>query len=475
MSEAVKQNGPAPVWWRWAVVLVPGALLFFSPLPGLTQAQGRLAAVFLATIAALVVQPVPMGVTVVTAMAVLAATRTLPPAKVLSGFSNPNVWMIVTAFLFAHAVTATGFGMRVGYLFIKRFARTPLSLGYSVAGANLLLAPFIPSDTARGGGVIFPITRSLCAAFGSYPGPTGSLMGKFLILVGFHSTYTASGIYLTGMAANPLMAEFAMKIAHVDLTWGRWLAGSIVPGLLTMAIVPWLLLRITKPEIHDTEPARALAREQLDHMGPLTRNEKLLSAIMFAVMAGWVTSPQHGIPNTFVALMGLSGLLLTRVLAWEELLAEKRAWDALIWFAPLIMMSDALNEGGTIKVLSAGLFGSLGGLPWMLVLFALSLTYLYIHYAFASMTAHVTALYPAFLAAMLAGGVPPMLGALVLAYFSNLNAAMTHYGTGSAPVFFGPGYLSQGEWWRIGFIVSVVNVFIWLGAGLVWWKAIGLW
>ena len=463
------------MWWRWAAVLVPGALLFFCPLPGLTEAQGRLLAIFLATIIALVVQPVPMGVSVIAAMTLLAVTRTLTPARALSGFSNVTVWLIFSAFLFSRAVTATGLGMRVGYLFIKQFARTPLSLGYSVAGANLLLAPFIPSDTARGGGVIFPITRSLCAAFGSEPGPTGNLIGRFLILVGFHSTYATSGIYLTSMAANPLIAEFAMKIAHVDLTWGRWLAGSIVPGFLTLAVVPWLLLRLVKPVLSDTAPARELAREELRRMGPFSRGEKWLSAIMFTVMVGWVTSPQHGIPNTFVALMGLSALLLAKVLTWDELLAEKRAWDALIWFAPLIMMSDALNEGGTIKILSSNLFGSLRGLPWMVVLIALALTYVYVHYAFASMTAHVTALYPAFLAAMLAGGVPPMLGALVLAYFSNLNAAMTHYGTGSAPVFFAPGYLSQGEWWRIGFIVSVVNVVIWLGAGMVWWKAIGLW
>ena len=416
-----------------------------------------------------------MGVSVLAAMTLLAVTRTLTPVKVLSGFSNVTVWLIFTAFLFSRAVTATGFGMRVGYLFIRQFARTPLSLGYSVAGANLMLAPFIPSDTARGGGVIFPITRSLCTAFGSEPGPTGNLIGRLLILVGFHSTYTTSGIYLTSMAANPLIAEFAMKIAHVDLTWGRWLAGSIVPGFITLAVVPWLLLRLVKPELSDTAPARELARTELHRMGPLTRGEKLLSAIMFAVMVGWVTSPQHGISNTFVALMGLTALLLTKVLTWDELLAEKRAWDALIWFAPLVMMSDALNEGGTIKTLSANLFGNLAGLPWIPVLLVLALTYLYVHYVFASMTAHVTALYPAFLAAMLAGGVPPMLAALVLAYFSNLNAAMTHYGTGSAPIFFAPGYLSQGEWWRIGLIISVVNVFIWLGAGMVWWKAIGLW
>jgi DASS family divalent anion:Na+ symporter len=424
---------------------------------------------------ALVVQPVAMGVSVLAAMTLLAITRTLPPAKVLSGFSNVTVWMVFAAFLFARAVTATNFGARVGYLFIRRFARTPLSLGYSIAAADVALAPFIPSDTARGGGVVYPITRSVASAFGSEPGPSAKRIGSFLVLVSFHATYAASGMFLTGMAANPLIAEFALNIGHVELTWLRWFSGSIVPGLLTMLVVPWLLFRWTKPEIQDTAPARELARKELARMGPLGRDEKWLVAILLGVMIGWVSSPKHGIPNTFVALAGLSALLITRVMTWEDLLSERRAWDALIWFAPLVMMSDALNEAGVIRFLSDKLFGVMHGWPWPLVLWAVVAAYLYVHYAFASLTAHVTALYPAFLVAALAGGVPPMAAALSLAYFSNLNAGLTHYGTGSAPVYFGGGYVSQGDWWRYGFLISVVNLLIWMGIGFWWWKVVGLW
>jgi len=476
VTTGARARTASPVeWWRWAAVLLPGALLFFFPIPGLTRDQGRLTAVFAATIIALVAQPIRMGASVVVAMTVLALTRTLPPAKVLSGFSNLTVWLIFTAFLFARAVTATGFGTRIGYLFVRRFARSPLSLSYALAGADLVLAPFIPSDTARGGGVVFPITRSVAQAFGSEPGPTARLMGSFLMLVSFHTTYTASGIYLTGMASNPLIAEFASKIGHVELTWLRWLSGSILPGFLTLAIVPWLLYRWVKPEIRDTTPARELARAELARMGPLTRDERWLVLIMAGVMIGWVTSPWHGIPNTFVALGGLSAILLTRVLSWEDLLAEHRAWDALIWFAPLIMMADQLTETGVVKFFSAKLFAMMAGWAWPVALLALVASYCYVHYSFASMTAQVTALYPAFLTAALTAGVPPMLAALPLAYFSNLNAAMTHYGTGSAPVFFGAGYVRQSEWWRYGFLISVLNLVIWMGVGIPWWKLVGIW
>jgi divalent anion:Na+ symporter, DASS family len=460
--------------WRWAVVLVPGAALSFFPLPGLNSGQAHVLGIFVGTIIALVAQPVAMGVSVLLSMTLLAVTGTLPAARVLGGFGNLTIWLVFTAFLFSRAVTQTGFGTRVGYLFIERFARSPLSLGYSMAAADLVLAPFIPSDTARGGGVVFPITRSVAAAFGSEPGKTAGLMGSFLMLVSFHTTYTASAMFLTGMAANPLIAEYARKIGHVDLTWGRWFLGSCVPGFLTLALVPWIIMRLIKPEIRDTAPARELARRELHRMGSLTRDEKWLLAIMLGVMAGWVTSPWHGIANAFVALSGLCALLLTRVIAWNDLLDERRAWDAFIWFAPLIMMSDALSEMGVIRILSARLFGAMQGWAWPAVLVALVISYCYIHYGFASMTAHVTALYQPFLVAALAGGVPPMIGALALGYFSNLNAAMTHYGTGSAPVFFGAGYVGQGQWWRMGFLISLVQVAIWLGLGSLWWRIAGL-
>jgi len=467
---------PAPlILWRWTAVLAPGLILYLIKLPGLNRAQGHVLAIFVATIVALVAQPVRMGVSVLLAMTLLVLTGTLTAARVLAGFGNVTVWLVFTAFLFSRAVTQTGFGSRVGYLFIERFGRTPLRLGYSLAAADLVLAPFIPSDTARGGGVVFPITRSVAAAFGSEPGPTARKIGAFLVLVSFHTTYAASAMFLTGMAANPLIAEFAHKIGHVELTWGRWLAGSCLPGFLTLSIVPWLLFRMVTPEITDTAAARDMARRELARRGPMERQEKWLVAIMLAVMAGWVTSPLHGVPNTFVALAGLCALLLARVIAWEDLLAEHRAWDALIWFAPLVMMSDVLNENGAIKVLSADLFAGMHGWAWPLAMAALVTAYCYIHYAFASMTGHVTALYPAFLAAILAAGVPPMMGALALAYFSNLNAAMTHYGTGSAPVFFGAGYVRQAEWWRLGLIISLVNLAIWLGVGPFWWKVVGIW
>ena len=460
---------------RWAFVLAPGLALYFAPVPGLDPQQRHLLALFAATIIALVVRPVPMGVSVIVTMTLLSLTGTLTPATVLSGFGNGTVWLVFCAFLFAHAVTATGLGVRIAYLFIHRFGRTSLTLGYSVAISDLVLAPFVPSDTARGGGIIAPIVRSLARALDSEPGPTAHRIGSYLTLVGFHCTYAASAMFLTGMAANPLIAEFARKIAGVDLTWGRWALAASVPGLCTFALVPWLLHQLHPPDLQDTEHARAHAREKLQHMGSMSLPERKLAVIMLAVISGWISSPWHGVQNPSVALAGVCALLLANVVTWDELLSDTKAWDALIWFAPLLMMADQLSEQGVIGVISGAMFQHLHGWPWALALAVLAVSYLYAHYGFASMTAHVSALYPSFLGAALAAGVPPPLAVWPLAFFSNLNAGLTHYGTGSAPVYFGPGYVTQRTWWTIGLIISAVNIAIWLGVGLVWWRVIGLW
>lgn len=461
--------------FRWMVVVLPGLLFYFLPLPALNPVQRHLLAIFTATIIALVVRPAPMGVSTLVGITILALTKTVAADQVFAGYKDPTVWLIFTAFLFSRAVTCTGFGRRVAYGFIRRFGHSSLSLSYSVAAADLVLAPFIPSDTARGGGIMFPVVNSIARALGSEPGGRTAELGACLMLAGFHTNYTVSAMFLTGMASNALIADFARQFGHIDLTWLKWATGAIVPGLLALMLVPWIIYRLHSPAICNIQSARVFASKELLKMGPMTSKEVRLVMILLLVMGGWISSPWHGLPNAVVALLGVSAILVTEVISWRDLLDEHRAWEALIWFGALIMMADNLRQAGVVTVLGNSVLHYLRGWSGIALVIALVILYVYVHYGFASMTAQVVALYPAFLAAALASGANPIVSALSLAYFSNLNAATTHYGSGSAPVYFGGGYVSMGTWWRVGFLVSLVNLFVWLGIGLLWWRLLGWW
>jgi len=114
-------------------------------------------------------------------------------------------------------------------------------------------------------------------------------------------------------------------------------AGGIASGLLTLALAPYIIYRLHPPEVRDTQAARVHAAGELAQMGPMSRRESTLSLIFLGVMAGWITSPWHGINNTIVALAGISAILLCRVVTWDDLLAEAAPGTALIWFGPVVM------------------------------------------------------------------------------------------------------------------------------------------
>ena len=433
-------------------------------------------AIFLATILGIIIRPMPMGAVAITGAAACAITGTLSIAESLSGYSETALWLIVVAFMFARGFIKSGLGTRIAYFFIRLLGKRTLGLAYGLAATEFVLGPVVPSNTARTAGVMMPIVRSLARAYGSNPEDgTSRRIGAYLTMATFNIDIIISAMFLTAMAANPMAQKFAADFG-IKITWGSWFMAAIVPGLVGLFVIPWVLYLLYPPEITRTPEAVEMANAKLREMGSVTSSEWLMVGVFAIVLLMWVFGETYfGINGTTAALVGLGLLLITGVLQWSDVLAETNAWDVLIWTGTLIMMAGFLNKMGMIPWFSRVMAASMAGHSWIVAFLVLSLTYFYAHYFFASMTAHVGAMYAAFLGVSLACGAPPMLAALVLCFFSNLHASMTHYGTGPAAALFGQGFVPIGTWWRLGFIVSVVNILIWVGIGGAWWKVLGLW
>lgn len=461
---------------RFVVPLIVGLLIWFSPAPaGVEPAAWHLLAIFVATITGIIAKPLPMGAVAMIGIAVTALTGTLSIDDALSGFGNSTIWLIVAAFFISRGFIKTGLGARIAYLFMQALGKKSLGVAYGLIGADLVLAPAIPSNTARGGGVIYPVLASIAKAYGSEPDETTARrIGAFLTKASFQGLVITSAMFLTAMAANPLAAKFAGE-QGVEITWVSWAVAAIVPGLLSLLVIPYLIYKIYPPEIKETPEAVELSREKLNAMGRIKTSEWIMLGTFILLLVLWIFGSALKVSATVTALAGLSILLVSGVLTWKDILEEKGAWDTLVWFAALVMMASFLNSLGLIPWFSEWMGGLVGGSSWVTAFVILSLVYFYSHYFFASNTAHVSSMYAPFLAVAIAVGTPPMLAALVLAFFSNLFSSMTHYGTGPAPLYFGYGYVSMNDWWRIGFIVSVVNIVIWVGVGGLWWKILGLW
>lgn len=467
----IKRHGKQVLTFFLCILL--GVFIWFLPPPeGVTTQAMHVFAIFVFTVIGIILRPFPVGTIAFLGLMLSVATKTLSFTETFSGFVNPIVWLIVVAFFISRGFIKTGLGERVAYFVIRLLGKSTLGMGFGLVLTDLILAPAIPSLTARVGGIVYPIVTSLARAFGSEPHSHPRKLGAYLIKTTFQGAVITSGMFLTAMAGNPLVAHIAKQVG-VTITWGNWALAASIPGLLSLLTVPLVLYKFYPPEVKETPDAKKIATQRLAEMGPISLQEWIMIISFVFLVALWILGPILNLEATVAALIGLAILLLTSILSWEEVTKEKGAWDTLMWFATLLMMASFLNELGLTAWFTNWVQGHVKDLHWIVAFGVLALIYFYSHYFFASSVAHIGSMYSPFLFLCVALGAPPMMAALSLGYFSNLFGGLTHYGCGPAPIFFSSGYVKITDWWKHGFILSVVNIIIWLGVGSLWWGLLG--
>jgi L-tartrate/succinate antiporter len=452
--------------------VVGAALALLPPPPGLGARAWRYFALFAAVMVALVLEPLPAAVAGLAGVAIAAVLQLPFPADelaaagfdassesirwALAGFSSPVVWLIFAAFMFALGYERTGLGQRVALVLVKRLGRRPLGLGYAVALADLALAPFTPSNTARSAGTIFPVVRAIPPLYGSEPGPTRRRIGSYLMWTAFASTCVTSSMFLTALAPNPLAAEIVRRTVGVEIGWTEWALGFLPVGLPLIAVLPLLAFVLHPPEVTASPEAADWAAAQLAARGRLERREIGMAALALTALGSWIFG-RGLVDASAVALAVVTGMVVGGIVTWDEVLGHKAAWSMLVWFATLITLAEGLNRVGFIAWLTGGAAARLSGLPPKGVMIALVAFFFFVHYLFASLSAHATAVLPVVLAAGAAvPGMPVEKLALLLCYALGIMGVITPYATGPAPVYFGSGYLSRREFWTLGLVFGLV-------------------
>lgn len=455
------------------ICVVLGGLFWHLPEPIGTDPRGmKIFGVFLFTVLAVVLKPLPSGAICIFSLTILPLMGVLTFEDTFIGFANPVVWLIASAFFIARGFIKTGLGLRLAHLLIRMMGKNSLGIAYGMTITDLLLAPAIPSVTARIGGIVYPVVLSIAKAFGSDPDHSPRRIGSYLIQTIFQSGTVTSAMFLTAMAGNPMVLNL-VKPYGVSISWTDWAVAAFIPGLLSLLCIPYVLYKIYPPDLKETPQAPEKSKEELLMMGKLKADEMwmlgvfLVLVFLWSVGSSWLTA-------TLTALIGLALLLLSRVLSWEDVLKEKGAWDTLIWFATLLTLAGYITKFGLADWFGGVVKGHFVGVSWGWGLIVLSIIYFYTHYFFASNLAHIGALLLPFFVVAVNLGAPANLTALVFGFVSSLFGSLTHFGSGPAPILYGANFVKIGDWWKIGFILSVVNIFVWGIVGGLWWKLLGI-
>ena len=479
---------PSVKWLPFIIIAAISAILWLFVLPpdGISIEGWRTSIIFVATIACIVAEIMPIGAIGLLAITIFAVLRPSGAASAtesikiaLSELNSTLIWLIVIAFMIARGFIKTGLSKRIAYYLVKILGRNTLGLAYGLSVTDIALAPAIPSTTARAGGVIYPIAEALAINFNSNPkDDSRNRIGTFLMLTISHINDITSAMFLTAFTGNLLAAKLVTSSLGITLGWGQWFIAAIAPCLASFIIIPLVIYFLTNPELKKTPEAPKLATEELKKMGPVTGKEIIMGSTVILLLVFWIFGNKLDIDSTTTAFIGLTLLILTGVLSWDDIKGEKAAWDTLIWFAALLMMAGQVNKLGVTKwlgnTIGNAIEGHLGESSWVLVIIILCTVYVYLHYFFASGNAHIAALFPVFLSVAIALGVPQMIAISALVICTNYFGSITQFANARNPLLFAEGFVPVKTWWKVGFVCSVVNLIIVFTIGLLWWKMIGL-
>ena len=460
---------------RWAIPVAVLLVIWLTPTPeGLNPKAWNMFAIFAATIAGILSAPIPSGALMFVGLALAYFTKTLSLGDVLKGFSSGTVWMIFSAYVLSLGFVQSGLGRRIAYKTLSLFGGSSLGVAYSLGIADMIMAPAMPSVTARSGGIVLPVAKSINQVLGSQPGPSGKKIGDFLVMTCFQFAPITGALFMTGMAANPLCATLAKDGLGVEITWGSWFIAALVPVVLCFIMMPLLTYKLINPELKRTPEAKVMGREELKKMGPMSKQEILVSLGFILALMGWGTCLITGLNANAIGLGLVAFLFVTGAVQWKDVLNDKAAWDTVVWFGAIISLATGLTKLGFVKWMSLGFASSLGGLDWIVTFLVLGFAYIYLHYVFATASGHVAAMYVPFAGVAIAAGAPPAMVAICFGIFSNFMWGITEYAGGPGPIYFGQGYFERPRFYKINFCIVTSCVLVVFSTGMLWWKVIGL-
>lgn len=389
-------------------------------------------------------------------------TSTIDVKSSFTGFSNMIPWLLFCVLSISSVITKSSLGLRIAYLFMKLFGRNLTGISYSIILTEFLIAPAMPSSTARAASIGFPIITSIAKYVSeSIRGVSEQRVGRYMIILYSACSAICSATFATGMVSNALILD-VMTNANLGITWISWLKFTVLPCVALLLLLPFVVRVACNPKVRDLSVIQKQAVTNYASLGAITDKEKFIIAVFGLMLVMWVFSDGIGIPVMITTLIGICIFLITGILTPKDILSCSSTFNSVITLGILISFVNNLISSGVIDWFTGTIAGVVDGHGKWTSFSVLSAIYFFSHYFFSGESGRIVALYASFVATGFSLGISQISVAMTMAVFSSMSNVLTHYTSPVSVLMFSSGYISTKKWASCGLVLATFVLAIWL-------------
>jgi len=440
-------------------------LMLVIPLPeGMGESARSVAAVTLLMAVWWISEAIPIAATALLPIVLFPLLGVMSTAQTTASYANHLIYLFLGGFLIAMAMQKWNLHRRIALHTIRIVGVSPARtvLGFMLATA--FLSMWI-SNTATAM-MMLPIGLAVIA---SHRGSDGSEDHGFASALMLGIAYSASigGVAtLIGTPPNAILAGVLEKTTGNSIGFADWLLFAF-PLSLTMLLLAWLYLtRLAYPNRGGgSGQTRELIHQQLQQLGPLSRQEKAVATVFLCVSAGWILRGLldvpwlKGVSDATIAMAGAVALFVIPaswregqfLLDWQS--AVKLPWEIIILFGGGFTLASGFSESG-LTVWVVNQLGVLHDVPIWVLVGAVTLLVIFLTEV-TSNTATATIVIPVMGALAGAMEVAPSV-LMIPAAIAASYAFMLPVATPPNAIVFSGGYLTVPQMARAGLWMNLL-------------------
>ena len=456
-----------------SLFLISGPLLFlamqfFSPPAGMSESAYSLLSITLWMALWWVTESVPIAITALLPIILFPMTGAVDLQTTTASYGHKYIFLYMGGFMLAIAIEKWNLHKRIALNIIKIIGTniSKIILGFMVATA--FLSMWI-SNTATAV-MMLPIAMSIVAQLQDNPNTEKNenlIFGKALMLSIAYSASIGGMATLIGTPPNLVFAGYVEETYGIEITFLQWLKFG-VPIAIPLLVIAWLYL--TKFAFKFKQKEFPGGKEEINRLlvliGPMKREEKLVSSIFVLTAFCWITRSfilQEFFPfidDTIIAMT--AGILLfvvpasdfkKRLITWED--AVKLPWGIILLFGGGMALAAGFQITGLASWLGAQM-SVFQGLSVLVLVFVI-ITLVNFFTEFTSNLATTAMLLPILAPIAISLNMNPYM-LMVACTIAASCAFMMPVATPPNAVVFGSGYLRIPDMIKSGIWMNIISI-----------------